>query len=81
MLDRRVIGEFLDSQFEEGDWEIPQDIPKEALIEAFCQYTESDYYEWLKDNFKSFFNHGNPDWDWVRGRIRFYEQQRNCQGL
>ena len=32
-----------------------------------------DYYEWLKDNLKSFFNHGNPDWDWVRNRIKTNE--------
>jgi len=30
---------------------------------------EDDYYKWLKDNFKSFFNHGNPDWEWIRERI------------
>jgi len=74
MLDRSVVEEFLDREFEEDDWEIPEDIPKDALVEAFCQYTEDDYYEWLKDNFKSFFNHGNPDWDWIRGKIRAYEQ-------
>ena len=66
MLDRQVVEEFLDWEFEEGDWEIPEGIPKETLVEAFCQYTEDDYYEWLKDNFKSFFDHGNPDWDWIR---------------
>jgi len=35
-------------------------ILKEALVETFCKYVEDDYYEWLKDNFKSFFNYGNP---------------------
>ena len=75
MLDRQVVEEFLDGEFEEGDWEIPEDIPKEALVEAFCQYTEDDYYEWLKDNFKSFFDHGDPDWDWIREKIRAYEKQ------
>jgi len=30
---------------------------------------EDDYYEWLKDNFKPFFDHGNPDWEWIRERI------------
>ena len=70
MLDRAVVEEFIDGEFEESDWEIPEDISKEALVEAFCQYTEDDYYEWLKDNFKSFFEHGNPDWDWVRGKIK-----------
>ena len=60
---------------EEGDREIPEDILKNALAEAFCQYTEDDYYEWLQDNFKSFFGHGNPDWDKIRGRIRANEKQ------
>jgi len=75
MLDRQVVEEFLDREFEEGDWEIPEDIPKDTLVEAFCQYTEDDYYEWLKDNFKSFFNHGDPDWEWIRGRLTANEKQ------
>ncbi len=70
MLDRTVIEELLDWEFEGLDWEIPEDIPKDALVEAFCQYVEDDYYEWLKDNFKSFFDHGNPDWDWIRKKIK-----------
>lgn len=73
MLDRRVVEEFLEGEFEEGDWEIPADIPKDKLVETFCLYTEDDYYEWLKDNVKSFFD-GGPDWDWIRDRIRHYEQ-------
>jgi len=75
MLDRQVIEEFLDREFEEGDWEIPEDILRNALAEAFCQYIEDDYYEWLKDNFKSFFDHSNPDWDWIRGKVKAYEKQ------
>ena len=70
MLDRTVGEEFLDGEFEVGDWEIPDDVPKDALVEAFCQYTEEDPYEWLKDNFRSFFDHGNPDWDGIRKRIK-----------
>lgn len=66
MLDRDVVGEFLDCEFE--DMEVPEDIDKDALVEAFCQYVENDYYEWLKDNFKSFFNQGDPDWEWIRER-------------
>jgi hypothetical protein len=72
MLDREVVKEFLDEKLEEI--EIPSDIPMEILVETFCKYTEDDYYEWLKDNFKSFFNHGNPDWDWIRGRIEHYSK-------
>jgi hypothetical protein len=68
MLDRDVVEEFLDCELE--DIEIPRDISKEQLVEAFCQYVEDDYYEWLKDNFKSFFAHGNPDWEWIREKIK-----------
>jgi hypothetical protein len=35
-----------------------------------CQYVEDDYYEWLKDNFKSFFGDGELDWEWIREKIR-----------
>jgi hypothetical protein len=69
MLDRQVVEEFLDGQFEELELEIPADISKDKLIETFSLYTEDDYYEWLKDNFQSFFDHGDPDWDWIRDRI------------
>ena len=68
MLDRDVVEDFLDCELE--DMEIPEDIDKKALTEAFCQYTEDDYYEWLKDNFKSFFGDGELDWDWIRRRIK-----------
>ncbi len=72
MLDRQVVKEFLDCELE--DLEIPEDISEDALVEAFCQYTEDDYYEWLKDNFKSFFDRGNPDWDWIRNKTKPHEQ-------
>jgi len=72
MLDRAVVAEFIDEEFKDSDMEIPADISKEVLVETFCQYVEDDYYEWLKDNFKSFFDHGDPDWDWIRDRIQYY---------
>jgi len=72
MLDREGVREFLDEELKE--MEIPKDIFKEAVIEAFCKYVEDDYYEWLKDNFKSFFNYGNPNWLWIRERIKKYEE-------
>ena len=31
---------------------------------------QDDYYVWLKDNFKSFFDHGNPDWEWIKEKIK-----------
>lgn len=75
MLDRKVVEDFIDEELEDTDIEIPADIPKSTLIETFCLYTEDDYYEWLKDNFKSFFEHGDPDWDWIRNRIKYYTEQ------
>ena len=68
MLDRKVVREFLDEEFKE--MEIPKDISEEALIDTFCKDVEDDFYEWLKDNFKSFFNYGNLDWQWIREKIK-----------
>ncbi|HAL60869.1 MAG TPA: hypothetical protein DCP08_00490 [Chloroflexi bacterium] len=70
MLDQAAVEEFLDSKLSDAGIEIPLDIKKSDLVSAFCEYTENDYYEWLKDNFKSFFNHYRPDWDWIREKIR-----------
>jgi len=70
MLDRAVVEEFLDCRLKEPKIKIPKDIKKEALVEAFCQYVEDDYYEWLKDNLKSFFGDGELDWERIRERIR-----------
>ena len=75
MLDRQVVQEFLESPMEDIDLTIPADIDRGLLVEAFCQYTEDDYYEWLKDNYKSFFNHGNPDWGWIREKVRAHGTQ------
>ncbi|MDY6918411.1 MAG: hypothetical protein SVP26_10815 [Chloroflexota bacterium] len=69
MLDRSAVTEFLDAEFEDLELELPGDIDGKALVEAFCQYVEDDYYEWLKDNFKSFLGDGEVDWDIVRERI------------
>ena len=75
MLDRMVVEELLEDEFEDLELETPDYIEKEALVEAFCQYVEDDYYEWVKDNFRSFFNHGDPDWDWIKGRIEHYSKE------
>lgn len=69
MLDKEVIKEFLGSFLE--DAEIPKNINMDDLADAFIDYCESDYYEWLKDNAKSFFY--GPDeirWDYVIQKIR-----------
>jgi len=70
MLDREAVKDFLEEEFKEGNTKTPKGISKEALVEAFCRYSEDDYYEWLKDNLKTFFNHGTPDWDWISERIK-----------
>ena len=75
MLDRAVIKEFLNQEFDDLDLKIPEDVLSSALVETFCHYTEDDYYDWLKDNFKSFFEHGNPDWHWIRNKIKSYKEQ------
>jgi hypothetical protein len=74
MLDRSVVEEFILEEFKEVNLRIPKSIKKKELVEAFCQYTEDDYYEWLKDNFKTFFNHYNPDWDWVKNYIKEHKE-------
>jgi len=72
MLNREVVRDFLEEELE--DIKIPKDIPQKVLIDTFCKYVEDDYYEWLKDNFKSFFNYGNPDWDWIKERVEHYSK-------
>jgi hypothetical protein len=68
MLDRDVVQEFLEERLEEVEIKLPKDIKMEDLTEVFCLYTEDDYYEWLKDNYKSFFE--GMDWNWIRERIK-----------
>jgi len=75
MLDRKVIEEFLGAEFEDSDWEIPEDISKKDLVETFALYVEDDLGDWLDDNFKSFFN-ADPDWEWIRERIKRYKQEQ-----
>ena len=69
MLDPDVVKEFLEEEIAYSGFEIPPDIEMSNLVAVFIDYVEDDYYEWLKDNFKSFFEHSYRDWDWVRTRI------------
>jgi len=73
MLDRTVVREFLEDESKVIFENKPMDISEKILVETFCRYIEDDYYEWLKDNFKSFFNYGNPDWDWIKDKIGHYK--------
>lgn len=70
MLDRQVMEEFVVGEMKDIDIDIPTRVSKVELVEAFCQYVEEDYYEWLRDNFKCFFSHGNPDWDWIEKYVQ-----------
>jgi hypothetical protein len=72
MLDRQVVKEFLEEALD--GIEMPKNILFGDLVEIFCEYVEDDYYEWLKDNFKSFFNYGNPDWDFIKEQIEHYSK-------
>ena len=77
MLHRQTIEEdFLNEKFKELEITIPDCISKNDIVETFCRYTEDDLYEWLNDNFKSFFNNGNPDWEWVKDRIKHYKSEK-----
>ena len=76
MLDREVVKEFLEEELE--DIEIPKSISMQDLVETFCKYTENDYYEWLKDNFESFFGNddsGEPNWKWIKKQIQKYANE------
>ncbi len=60
---------------ENGYWKIPKGIKKSDIVETFCIYVEDDYYEWLKENYKSFFHslsQNKTEWNWIRGRIKHY---------
>lgn len=70
MIDKEIVQEFLEEELNEID--IPKNILFSGLLETFYNYVENDYFEWLKDNFNSFFNYGNPDWKYIKERIEKY---------
>ncbi len=75
MLDRLVVEDFLDAEFDDSSIEIPDNINKAELVETFALYVENDLYEWLKDNFSSFFDHIDSDWSWVEDTIARYKRE------
>jgi hypothetical protein len=68
MLDREVVKEIIEEELEEVN--IPKDVKIDKLTEAFCQYTENDYYAWLKDNLHSFFYDGDDGIDWSNVKMK-----------
>jgi len=76
MLDKDIIKKFLQDKLSDWKVEIPNDIDLKELVEVFCLYAENDYYEWLKDNAKSFFAVGTDGivWDLIRERMKRQKQ-------
>ena len=70
MLDRIVVLEFIENKLDEDA--IPGDINRKDLAEVFALFVEDDLYEWLKDNFKSFFYSeiNGINWDRIREKIK-----------
>lgn len=64
MLDRLVVQEFLETNLKDWQVTLESDIDIKELTESFCLYVEDDYYEWLKENSKSFFEVGTDGIDW-----------------
>ncbi len=75
MLDRQVVKEFLEEMLEELNMKVPKNINFDELVETFCLYTEDDYYEWLKDNYTSFFG-STFSWDKVKEKIEERRRQK-----
>lgn len=75
MLDGQVVKEFLEEEFKDREMAIPKEIKKSDIVETFCLYIEDDYYEWLRDNYRSFFHNlsqRRTDWNWIKERIKHY---------
>lgn len=70
MLDRAVIADLVKGEMKEQDIKLPQNMNFKKLVETFCQFMENDYYEWFRDNYKTFFNHGNPSWKQIKEQIQ-----------
>jgi hypothetical protein len=72
MLDREVIKNFLEEEMLDLDVTLPKDINIEQLTDTFCLYVENDYYEWLRENSKSFFavNSNGIDWQSIKELVK-----------
>lgn len=67
-LGKEFLIEYLREELEDDEMELPDDISLDDLADAFMDYLEVDIYDWLRENYRSFFK--DHDWDWVRERIR-----------
>ena len=61
---------YLAEELNERRMELPADITPDAFTEAFLDYLETGYWDWVNDNARSFFRDvvGN-DWEEVRRRM------------
>ena len=55
MLDRQIVKKYLEENLKDWSEKYPEHIDFNDLVESFCLYVEDDFYEWLKDNLRSFF--------------------------
>ena len=67
MLNREETEEIFADEFSKLN--IPDDIPRDKVVNLFCRSAEDYYYEWLKDTFVGWSNFGKPDWDWIRFKL------------
>ena len=73
MINKQIVKEFLQSDLE--DIAVPQNIDFNDLVDVFIDYCKDDYYEWFKDNARSFFRGNNGiDWDSIFEKIEKKKQ-------
>ncbi len=77
MLDRQVVKGFLEDNLKDWTAKQPEHIDFNDLVETFCLYVENDYYEWLKENLRSFFcvSSGEINWGDITGKIEMYRNK------
>lgn len=77
MLEKRVVKEFLVEKLDDWETKIPININIDELTEAFCDYVEIDYIDWLTDNCKSFFTVGPDGIDWKNIRRKISKSRKS----
>ena len=76
MIDREIVKEFLEEKIEDTSYKIPHGVSQRDLVEAFCQFVEIDFHDWLRSNFRYF------EWNdeaKVRERVKEVRQARRAE--
>ncbi|MBI4301552.1 MAG: hypothetical protein HY664_03000 [Chloroflexi bacterium] len=60
IIDELFIRDYLRERLEDDEIELPDGVSLDDLADDFMEYIEIDIYEWLRDNYRSFFR----DFDW-----------------